>query len=304
MNKVLITGITGFLGSEVAKKLISKGVKVIGVKRKTSSLRRIEIWKESIEWVDSDSDSFFETIQSLNPNIIIHSAWTGVGADDRDNLAIQFSNHDFLFKLLKLTEVLEIKKIICLGSQAEYGQFSEIISEEREGKPNSAYGLAKKHQSEILSFFCARKNINWIWLRLFSFFGEGEDPNWFIPTLVNSILSRKEMDMTPGEQCYAYMYIKDLARIIAEVAEKDIFSGCYNVSSKRAISLKTIVEKIENILGVENSIINFGALPYRSNQSMLIQGDVSKLENQIGEFFESDFDKNLEVVIGAIRNSK
>jgi len=304
MNRVLITGITGFLGSEIAKELISKGIQVIGVKRQASDLKRIKAWGQTIEWIDADSDLFYDSLQSANPNFIIHSAWTGVGANERDNLNIQFSNHDLLLKLLASTETLAIRKIICFGSQAEYGQFSEVISEDRPSRPTTAYGLAKQHQSEILEHFCTTKNINWIWLRLFSFFGETEDPNWFIPTLVRNILSKKPMDMTPGEQSYAYMYVKDLAKVVVDVIEKDVFSGCYNVSSKKAISLKNIVKKIEGILGVKNSTVNFGALPYRANQSMLIQGDVSKLEGQIGEILESDFDKNLEAVIENIRSIK
>ena len=58
-----------------------------------------------------------------------------------------------------------------------------------------------------------------------------EDSNWFIPTLIDKISSVQKMDMTPGEQKYAYMYVGDLARIISKTVEIDIRSGIYNISS-------------------------------------------------------------------------
>jgi nucleoside-diphosphate-sugar epimerase len=179
-----------------------------------------------------------------------------------------------------------------------------VIDENYILEPKSAYGLSKHLCSQTIKVFCEQNNIDWYWLRLFSFFGEKEASNWFIPTLIKNISDNKPMDMTPGEQRYAYMYIEDLAEIICNLIKSSAISGIYNLSSKNSVSLKEIVEKIINIIKPLKSQVNFGAMPYRDNQPMLIQGEVSKLEGQIGEFNETSFDINLKKVVEYIINNK
>lgn len=106
------------------------------------------------------------------------------------------------------------------------------------------------------------------------------------------------MDMTSGEQKYAYMYVGDLARIICKTVEVDISAGIYNISSSSAISLIELTNKILEIIKPDVSQINFGAIPYRPNQSMHIQGSNSKLEKELGgKIYELDFNDSLSKVV-------
>jgi nucleoside-diphosphate-sugar epimerase len=205
---------------------------------------------------------------------------------------------------LSIAKEVNVKKFISFGSQAEYGYFSGVIDENYIIEPKSAYGLSKHLCSQTIKVFCELNNIDWYWLRLFSFFGEKESSNWFIPTLIKNISDNKPMDMTPGEQRYAYMYIEDLSEIICNLIKSSAISGIYNLSSKNSVSLKEIVKKIINIIKPLKPQVNFGAIPYRDNQPMLIQGEVSKLEGQIGEFNETSFDINLKKVVEYIINNK
>lgn len=302
-KKVFITGITGFLGSQIAEELINDGYELIAIKRNTSDLSRCKEFLDDVKWLDI-SGSWEEEVINLKPQIIIHSAWEGVGAVDRDNWKVQMNNVHFTLKLLSLAKEINVEKFIGFGSQAEYGAFSGIIDENFAINPNSAYGLSKNLCSQTIKVFCEQHNIDWYWLRLFSFFGEKEASNWFIPTLIKNISENKPMDMTPGEQRYAYMYIGDLAKIIAKIVNSSVVSGIYNLSSKDSVSLKEIVKKIIDIIKPEKSTVNFGAMPYRENQPMLIQGTVSKLEAEIGVFSETSLDVNLKNVVEYLINNK
>lgn len=302
-KRVLITGITGFLGSQIAENLLNKGYQLIAIKREGSDLWRCENFVNDVKWVNI-VDNWEEIIVSFSPQIIVHSAWEGVTALERDDFEKQFNNLSFLLKLLQIAKVSDTEKFIAFGSQAEYGHFSGIMSEDNEPDAITAYGMTKKIVSQTIKLFCEQNNIDWYWLRLFSFFGEKEASNWFIPALIKNIVDNKSMDMTPGEQRYAYMYVKDLAEIIYKIIDSQVMSGIYNLSSNKSISLKEIVEKITQILKVSKPQINFGALPYRENQPMLIQGDVKKLEKQIGPLIETNFDLNLGKVVEYIVNKE
>ena len=212
------------------------------------------------------------------------------------------NNLQLTLKLLSIAKEVNVEKFVGFGSQAEYGAFSGIIDEDYIIDPKSAYGLSKYLCSQTIKVFCEQNNMDWYWLRLFSFFGEKEASNWFIPTLIKNISENKPMDMTPGEQRYAYMYIGDLAAIIIKLVNSSANSGVYNLSSKQSVSLKEIVEKIINIINPIKPQVNFGAMPYRENQPMLIQGTVSKLEGEIGEFSETSLDVNLKNVVEYVIN--
>jgi len=252
-NQVLITGITGFLGSEIAKKFYTEGFEVIGLKRKNSAITRCLDFHEKIIWIDILED-WEQKIIKMNPQIIIHSAWEGVGAEERDNWNLQSNNLFFTLKLLSIAREAKVKKFIGFGSQAEYGNFSGIVNENYPVNPNSAYGLNKNMCAQV-------------------------------------------MDMTPGEQRYAYMYIGDLAELILKLTTSNAGSGIYNISSKNSISIKEIVERIIKIINPKEVHVNLGAVPYRENQPMIVQGDISKLEGAIGTIFESSFDDNLRKVV-------
>ena len=293
MPKVLITGITGFLGSHIAEILVANNISVIGLKRKDSDVWRCQEFKDKIQWVDIDENGFFEDeLKKYSFNTVIHGAWIGVESNARDNWKEQSKNIPFLVTLLEVAKTVGVEKFIFLGSQAEYGNIDGKISEDHQTKALNAYGSIKLACQEIVKTFCEMNNINWIWLRLFSLFGERENQNWLIPSLIASMSTSEQMDFTPGEQKYAYLYVKDYASIMNKIITMPVASGVYNISSNETRTIKSLVEDIRDYVNPE-FILNFGALNYRSNQSMHMEGDILKLCSQIGEVEFTDFNEAL-----------
>ncbi|PTS96255.1 NAD(P)-dependent oxidoreductase [Pedobacter sp. HMWF019] len=282
MRRVLITGVTGYLGASIAEKLITEGIDVIGLKRETSDIWRCIDFAKEIEWVNIDESGGWKSIIiDKLPTEIIHCAWIGVEAAERNNWVLQLKNVNFLSDLLEIAQSININKLIFVGSQAEYGNISGKITENEVPKACNAYGGTKLACLEILKAFCDPRQINWIWLRLFSVFGEKESENWLIPSVINKMQNEDEMDFTKGEQKYAYLYIKDFVEMMTSILSKKIISGIYNVSSDEVLPISMVVEQIRDLVNPEFKL-NFGALPYRSFQPMHLEGDMSKLVAQIG----------------------
>ncbi len=297
MHKILITGITGFLGSHVAEVLIQNGFQVIGLKRLTSDTWRCKDFYEQINWINIDeSNDWKQSIIQEEPDIIIHCAWIGVEARDRDNWSEQIKNIYFLVDLMEIAKSIHLNKFVFLGSQAEYGNSNGIISENEIPNALNAYGRIKLACHEIFKTFCELNDINWIWLRLFSIFGEKENENWLIPSLIKEMRHNQEMDFTPANQKYAYLYVKDFANIMLKILLGNVKSGIYNISSENAIQLKFLIEQIRDMVNPEFQL-NFGALPYRQFQSMHIEGDMSKIRKQIGRLEFTDFNVALHNII-------
>ena len=295
---ILLTGATGFLGSEIAKELLNNNYTVVATKRTFSDLWRCRGFEDKIIWIDIDLYNWEKKVIKFPIFSMIHTSWSGVSAKDRENYDLQNENLHFLESLLGIAKILNCKSFIGFGSQAEYGNFSGIVDETHPINPNSAYAYSKIKSCNMIQDFCNHNFIHWNWFRLFSFFGELENENWLIPTLISSIKSESTMNMTPGEQRYAYMYVKDLSKLIVSLLNRFIPLGIYNISSNYSISLIELTEKIIQLVNPNFSGIKFGALPYRENQSMLIQGSNLKIESILGhKINETDFEIALRNVV-------
>mgnify|MGYP006435077945 CR=1 FL=1 len=301
-KNILLTGATGFLGSQIADVLVNNDIQLIALKRKNSDCYRCNSFNNKIDWVDIDVEGYWkEKVINLRPTHIIHCAWIGVEAHERNDIKTQVQNISFLSDLLEISRVIKLTEFISLGSQAEYGILNSKVSENSIVNPVSLYGATKVASQQIIKTFCNSNKINWIWLRLFSFIGENENNNWLIPSLIDKIVKDKVIDMTPGEQKYSYMFVKDFTLIILKIINSNVESGIYNVSGDELISLKELVDLIGKKLN-SSPKINWGALPYRLNQSMHIEGNTSELRNQIGEYKLTSISDTLDRVIFHYKN--
>lgn len=286
--KILLTGATGFLGSHIAEVLCEANHELLLTRRTESDLWRCSSFCNKVKWTNTDFDIFELDVCSFQPDVIIHSAWNGVSADRRNSWAVQIENLRYQQRLLNVAARAKVKKIIGVGSQAEYGQFDGCIDETYPTSPDTAYGATKLAAQVLLKAFCEENAITWYWFRLFSCFGEREAENWLIPATIKNMMSKDHMDLTPGGQQYSYSYIKDVANVFLAALENNSENGIYHIASDQLRSLKSILLTIKEYLNPE-FYLNFGALPYRKNQSM-VNGSVNqKTKKAFGIIETSDF---------------
>ncbi|EHQ27733.1 NAD-dependent epimerase/dehydratase family protein [Mucilaginibacter paludis] len=282
-TKVFITGGAGFLGSAIIAKLIEGDFKILASRRTQTNLWRCKDFNTAVTWIDTEESTFTQRVIDFQPDIILHSAWNGVTSQDREDWNLQLQNFEFLRTLLQIVKKTKPKKFILLGSQAEYGNIKKRVAETDEVAANSAYAICKLTSQQIVKTFCEQNHINWYWLRVFSVFGPKEDNKWFIPTIIMNHLNELDCNLTYCEQQYDYLYIDDFAAMILRIfTSENSESGIYNICSSKAVPLKNIVDLISQFSG-NKSKLNFGVLPYRKDQSMLIEGDNSKFNNTFGK---------------------
>lgn len=291
--KVFITGASGFIGSYVFRNLINDGHTVLSLKRSTTNLWRIEDCAIKADWIE-DSERFDEMLIQFAPEVIINLAWNGVAAKDRTDWAKQESNILMQQRLLDIAFKCGTKKVIGAGSQAEYGAFENIIDETYPANPNSAYGAVKYSCLTMLKTFCEINNIEWYWFRIFPCFGPMEDENWLIPSLIKNVMTEDHMDLTPGEQKLAYLYVGEVANsITSPIASIEDKSGVYNICSDNPRPLKEMVTSIRDLVDPEFQL-NFGALQYRYGQCMYMEGDTTKLKNNLYKIDTASYNEHMK----------
>ena len=275
-KKILLTGITGFLGSNLLDALLNEGYSVIGLKRITSNIWRIKEFLNDrrLKVINDDEIELNNLFISEKIDTLIHCAWGGVEAEDRNSFNIQLENFYYSARLFNLAIKGGIKRIISFGSQAEYGKYEGRVDETSPCIPVDAYGTAKVFTKKLLQALAEPSNTKWFWIRIFSLFGPKQNDKWLLPLAINKMLNNLDIDLTKCEQKYDYLYIKDFCRGIILLFNSEN-SGVYNFSSNNSIQLKEILLLIKNILK-SNSNLNFGTLEYKMNQVMQMEGNSSK----------------------------
>lgn len=288
--KIFITGATGFLGVHIAIACIAKGHEVLCLKRNISRNLFSPDIEKYVKWVNLELVGWQHEIQSFEADILIHAAWEGVSSLNRNDEAIQRRNIELTATIMTLCPY---KQIIMLGSQDEYGKINTLVDEIHPLHPITEYAKVKIECCNLLIDYCETKCIEWHWIRVFSVFGEFQSVDWLIPSVIKRCLSGdRDMDVTLGEQVYSYLYSSDFASAIKLLLGVKGKSGIYNLSSHVPVTLKDLFLEIKK--HTSSSIhFNFGALPYRKDQSMLIMGDSRKFIDAFGTFQNTNLETGL-----------
>jgi nucleoside-diphosphate-sugar epimerase len=228
-----------------------------------------------VQWVDHDSAGWAQVVIASKPRALIHCAWAGVAAAERDDWKIQGENIAFILELMQVAEAAGMKQFIAFGSQAEYGTIQGRVSEDYPCRPTTVYGIAKLACLALLEDFARQRQMSHAWLRLFSIYGPGEGSQWFIPNLVRQMKAGQAPQLTGCEQHYDYLHIRDLAAAVLAVLRQPGKSGVFNLGSNTSLPLKQVVELIREYTGCRVAPV-FGALPYRPGQSIHMEGDSTR----------------------------
>src|ERR1019366_552982 len=165
--RVLVTGAAGFVGSHLVRRLHSDGHSVAVILRESTRAWRIADILPDLAVIRadlSDLSSVHEQSRRFGPECAVHLAWQGVGNRQRNDVA-QMANLRWSFEFLQLVHALGCRNYVALGSQAEYGPYSQAISEDFVPYPTTIYGVTKLCHCLQAEEFCRTHRMRFAWLR-------------------------------------------------------------------------------------------------------------------------------------------
>lgn len=299
-SRFLITGAGGFVGAAIAKAAVAAGDDVIALVRNGGSRLAAIARDISVHRVDlTDTPSITALIGSTRPDVVIHSAWEGVGGALRSD-DIQLDNIRTTVALADAAIAAGARKFIGIGSQAEYGRYDRRIVESDLPQPTMLYGAAKLAANHLVAQRCRDADIAFAWLRLFSVYGPGDNPNWLIPSSAASLVRGRRPQCTAGTQRWDYLYIDDVADGVMAVARTDQARGVFNLSSGEAISVRSIVEMLRDIAAPGLDLV-FGDIPFGPDQIMHLEGDNRRLREATGWSARVPLGDGLRQVVDEVR---
>jgi nucleoside-diphosphate-sugar epimerase len=285
-KRIVLTGITGFLGSHLARALIAEGYKVIGLKRSSSSLHRLSGVLDNLTLVDvesADYDAIFHDHGKVDT--IVHTA-TSYGRNNETVTEIFSANTEFPLRLLDS------------GSRA--GVRSFMNTDTILDKYLNFYAFSKNQLLEWGHFFALNEKIAFWNLRLEHFYGFGDDATKFTSYIFNSCLANQpEIRLTHGEQRRDFIYIDDVVSayllLLREIEWAAPILREFDIGSGTSISIKEFVILVKTLTG-STTELRFGALPYRDGEVMHSAANVAPL-TALGWKCEHDIDAGIRKVL-------
>lgn len=285
-KRILITGVTGFLGCHLAKALLAIGYEVVALKRKSSSLRRVESIVSDIVFFDIeglDFDNLFRDCGKIDT--IIHTA-TCYGRNNESVSEIFAANTEFPLRLLDAGNRAGVR--VFLNTDTILDKYLNL------------YALSKNQLLQWGKFFSMHEEIRFGNIRLEHFYGPDDDPTKFSTYVINSCLDNvPELKLTKGEQKRDFIYIDDVVSAYMVLLER--MDSCnsafveFDVGSGQSVSIRAFVETVHR-LAASTTHLAFGALPYREGEVMHSEADISGL-SALGWHCRYDIETGLKQVV-------
>lgn len=276
MDTVLVTGATGFLGSHLVHALLNEKFEVVILKRSTSDIWRIADIINKVESYDVDRHEVDKAFVENEIDIVIHTA-CNYGRKGESIKSIVETN--ILFGLEVLECSINHNNITFINTDTFFNN-DKLLQ-----KHLNIYTRSKKQFVEWLQLFSDKIQV--VNLKLQHIYGPKDSLNKFVPWLTHQLFDQvDEIKLTEGKQKRDFIFIKDVVSayitIIRNREQLNNFSN-FDVGTGNLVSLKRFVECMRNVYqkeaGETNTLLNFGAIPYRENEIMNIEVENQGLKN-------------------------
>jgi len=306
-KKILITGVSGFVGTYMLKFLSCKNVAVLGMDKERKKLFDDGNHKLNYEFRSLDLLDFTrlkDNIRSFMPDIIMHFASLSNVAESWKRPDYAYTNNTNIFlNLVEAVRQLEFDcKILSVGSSEEYGKVEENIlplTEQNHLNPISPYAVARASQEMLSKVYVDGYGMKIYLTRSFNHIGPGQSSKFFIPSMVKQVLEANENDnIQTGDLSIIrdFVDVRDVVRAYWMVLESGRPGSVYNICSGEGRVLRDIVLKIIELSGKQLNVVK-DPNRIRPADNQAIIGSYDKIFNELGWEPKIHFDQSLQDVL-------
>jgi nucleoside-diphosphate-sugar epimerase len=266
----LITGATGYIGSELANHLSRQGWVVNVIVRPKSDRYLLERQGSSSCFLthlyDGTAKSLLAAVEKSQPDVVFHLASAVLSEPDPDNIdSMLEANIRFGVHLAQAMSSMGVTKLVNTGTFWQH----------YDGKPYdpvNLYAATKQALEALLQFYVSAHGFSVINLKLFDTYGENDPRPKLLNLLKKTFREGTPLAMSPGDQKVDLVHVDDVVKAY-ETAAGLLISGRvdgmenYVVSSGQRLTLRALLKLIEDMTG-KSLPIQWGERPYRDREIM------------------------------------
>ena len=322
----LVTGVAGFIGSNLLEALLLLNQKVKGLDNFATghqhNLDEVQSAVSQQQWANftfTQGDiRDFDTCDNAVKNVdyILHQAALGsVPRSIADPVLTNSANITGFLNMITAAKNAKVSNFVYAASSSTYGDHPALPKvEENIGNPLSPYAVTKYVNELYADVFKRTYDFDSIGLRYFNVFGKRQDPNGayaaVIPKWTAALINDQNLFINgDGETSRDFCFIENTvqANLLAAVASEQGKNQVYNVAVGDRTTLNTLYSSIKNALG-ENDV-SYSKEPiyrdFREGDVRHSQADISKISDKLGytpEFrIQDGISKAMPWYVGALR---
>ena len=311
MDKALVTGAAGFIGSNLSRALLDRGYVVRGLDNlSTGREENLDglLGREAFEFVEADLRQANEVGPAVEGvDVVFHQAAVpSVPRSIDDPRLTTEANCLGTVNLLVAARDAGVETAVVASSSSVYGSGTALPKhEEMPVSPESPYALSKYYTEELAVEFSEFYDLDTVALRYFNVFGPRQDPEGdyaaVIPKFVGLMLDGdRPVIYGDGEQSRDFTYIENVVEANVLAAEGEASGEVFNAACGDRITVNGLVEHLNEILGTELEPIYDDPRPGDVRHS---QADVAKIREALGFEPVVGFREGLERTVEHLRDS-
>jgi nucleoside-diphosphate-sugar epimerase len=278
MQKILLTGATGFIGSWFLNEAHKKNIEVFAF-RAPASKPKINLDLQPV-WLEAPYEKFSK-IKLPKVDALIH-----LGAHSA-NVPYDTLERCIYWNVVKVIELFQsakaqgVEKFLITGTSFEYGLSADLydkVPTTAALRPTKTYPVSKAMAYLALHQWAHDEKIKLHYTRLFQVYGAGESPNRLYPSLLRAAKHGDDLKLSAGDQIRDFIHVSDVvARLISALEFVDVEYGSPKVSNLgtgKGTSVREFANKIWSEQNAKGKL-SFGAIPYREQEIMrLVAGEI------------------------------
>lgn len=257
--KILITGGAGFIGSNLAKRLVNDGHEVVVL---DSLLRGNKLDKDTfakVNFIKGDvRDLELMISASKNCDLIFHFAAV-LGVDIVADNPVETMDVEVIGtrNMIEAANINNVKKVMYASTSGIYGHsaFENVLTEEVLVDPRTSYAMAKRYNEIYLASHHQEKGLNVVSLRFFNVYGGNQDNRMVVPLFFEQAIANEPITVFgTGKQTRDFTYIDDTVESCIKLME---IQGCHiiNIANEAEWTIAELAVKIKEITKSSSEII-------------------------------------------------
>jgi nucleoside-diphosphate-sugar epimerase len=257
--KILITGGAGFIGSNLAKRLVNDGHEVVVL---DSLLRGNKLEKDTfakVNFIKGDvRDLDLMISASKNCDLIFHFAAV-LGVDIVADNPVETMDVEVIGtrNMIEAANINNVKKIMYASTSGIYGHsaFENVLTEEILVDPRTSYAMAKRYNEIYLASHHQEKGLNVVSLRFFNVYGGNQDNRMVVPLFFEQAIANEPITVFgTGKQTRDFTYIDDTVESCIKLMD---IQGCHivNIANEAEWTIAELAVKIKEVTKSNSEII-------------------------------------------------
>lgn len=282
MEKAIVTGANGFIGTAVCTELSSQGTEVIAVVKDSksdingiSNLPGLRVVYCSLP----DFKNLHNVIPDRDVDVMYHFAWTGCYGKARADSAIQTDNIRYTCDTVRACGKIGCGRFVFASSIMEY-EIEAVMHTELVPGINTLYCTAKTAADYMARAIAGSLDISYIRALISNVYGVGEKSPRLINTSIRKLLNSEHCAFSTGEQMYDFVYVTDAAKIFAGLGKKGKSNRTYYIGNSPR-PLKEYLLEMRDVVAPDMKL-GLGELPFDGVSLSYTEFDINAVYEDIG----------------------